>query len=170
MAKREIRPIRVEGNVAYVLLTQGYEAIVDASSVPIVKGFNWTANVKQNTVYAYRKVSIAKKAVTVRLHRVIICAPDGTQVDHINGNGLDNRRQNLRLATAVDNMRNQGRRADNKSGFKGVDWVKRKRKWRATIRFGGRKKLLGLFETPQSAHEAYAEAAQRLFGAFARPI
>jgi hypothetical protein len=90
------------------------------------------------------------------------------RIDHIDTNRANNRWANLRLATNSQNKMNARVRADNTSGYKGVHWVSRERKWLATITVDGVKKRLGLFHTPSEAHAAYREAATRLHGEFAR--
>lgn len=95
--------------------------------------------------------------------------PNG-QVDHIDGDGLNNRIANLRLATKSQNAANARRPRTNKSGYKGVCLVTgRTDKWRATIKAGGRQVHLGHFSDPREAHAAYCEAARKLHGEFARP-
>jgi hypothetical protein len=89
------------------------------------------------------------------------------ELDHINGDGCDNRIVNLRLATASENMRNRRRRSDNTSGFKGVSWSKRSGRWIAHIGINRKIIHLGLFDTKEAAAAAYAEAAARLHGKFA---
>lgn len=168
MATRQIRPLRVEGNVAYVTLTKGFEAIIDAADVALVDNGNWYALVNRQTVYAARTVGRRVDKVGVLMHRVITSAPHGMDVDHINGNGLDNRRSNLRLATRSENMRNSRQSSANTSGFKGVGWSKRDNNWRASITIDGRQHYIGAFSTPEIAHAAYMEVAERLFGEFAR--
>ncbi len=95
--------------------------------------------------------------------------PDGG-LDHRNRDKTDNRIENLRLATKSQNMANSYRRKDNASGFKGIYFQKdkRKRPWLAQIRKDGKKFHLGYFPTPEEGHAAYAAAARRLFGEFAR--
>ncbi len=167
MAKKAIRPIRIEGNIAYVPLTKGYEAIIDAEDVPLVEGFNWIASVERNTVYAVRREGSGCRR-EIRMHRVIMGDPDGLQVDHRHGNGLDNRRSNLRVATGLQNSRNARIRKDNSSGFKGVSWNKSARKWHARIKVDGSRINLGNYETPEAAHAAYAKASAELHGEFGR--
>ena len=136
-----VRAICVEGDVAFVPLTKGYEAVIDAADVPFVEGFNWHAKVDTRAVYAARKVRLASgKQATLRLHRVILDAPDGMEVDHINCDGLDNRRLNLRLATKAQNQHNQRLSCANTSGLKGVTWNKRGEKWQAQIMLNGQVK------------------------------
>lgn len=95
-------------------------------------------------------------------------APVPPIIDHIDGNPSNNRIANLRAATHPQNIANARRRRDNTSGFKGVSWHSQTRKWLAQIGRGGKTYHLGLFETPELAHQAYCAAATRLFENFAR--
>jgi hypothetical protein len=92
--------------------------------------------------------------------------PGCLQIDHIDGNGLNNSFGNLRLATGSQNIANQGKRQDNTSGYKGVS--RHRSKWRAEITVNNSYYYLGLFETPELAHMAYCKAAAELHGEFAR--
>jgi len=89
-------------------------------------------------------------------------------VDHKDGDGLNNRWNNLREANQAQNAANQKLRSDNTTGFKGVTFVKRSGRYRASIRVQQKPIHLGYFDTPEAAHIAYFEAAQRHFGKFAR--
>ena len=89
-------------------------------------------------------------------------------IDHINGVRGDNRIANLREANQSENMANDRRRSNNKSGFKGVSWAKSEGKWQAHIMVRYKSMCLGKFDTPEAAHEAYRAAALRHFGEFAR--
>lgn len=88
-------------------------------------------------------------------------------VDHENQNRADNRFANLRLATNSENLFNRGRNRNNKSGFKGVSFWKKGRKWRATITVNRRQRALGYFATAEEAHRAYAAACQEVAKEFA---
>jgi hypothetical protein len=160
------RLIRIEGDVAYVTLTKGHTAVIDAVDVPLVKGLYWCAKVEGNTAYAARNDRSNGKNRMVRMHRVLLDAPDNMEVDHIDGDGLNNRRSNLRLATHTDNMRNRRTQKNNQSGIKGVS--RSRRSWIAQIRVNGKNRYLGTFPTAESAHAAYAAAAKELHGKFAR--
>lgn len=119
--------------------------------------------------YAYRKERMPDGTVrTAHLHRDILAAPRGIDVDHINGDGLDNRRNNLRLASRTQNNANRRRSVTAASVYKGVHWDKITKRWRAQIVCRDRKYHLGRFDHEDDAGRAYNAAATRLFGAFAR--
>ena len=90
------------------------------------------------------------------------------QVDHIDGDGLNNRRGNLRLATAGQNQHNKGLQRNNTSGFKGVRWRSDKGKWVARIDKDGKRRHLGYFDTVEGAHSAYVAASMAIHGEFGR--
>lgn len=168
MAEKELRRIRIHGNIAYVPLSQEYEAVIDAADVPLVEAWNWQANATGNTMYAARSEKRGSKTTVFLMHRVILGAKPGTKVDHVNRDGLNNRRSNLRLATHTENMRNSRIQKNNTSGFKGVSRYGDTGRWRACIWADGVKTSLGCFDTPEEAHAAYCEAAKRLHGKFWR--
>ena len=109
----------------------------------------------------------------VYMHRVITGAREGEHVDHINGNTLDNRRNNLRKCSAQDNVRNR-RKPSHRAGrpttsiYKGVSWQPRESRWYATIGINGQQIVLGRFTDEIEAAHAYDRAARQHFGAFAR--
>lgn len=169
MSLKAIRKVIVEGDLVRVPLTKGYEAIVDLSDISIVEAFNWHAVVGPRTVYAQRFCRISTERCTqLAMARVLISAPSGLHVDHINGNGLDNRRANLRLATVSQNQHNAQLRRDNSSGFKGVYFCKHRRKWRVAIKFLGRTISLGDYSCIKAAAAAYANASAKYHGEFGR--
>jgi len=159
------RPVRIEGDIAYVPLTQGYEAIIDASDVHLVENHNWWAEVKQWGVSAARSIREPYKT-NIYMHRVIMNAPAGSEVDHKDHNTLNNRRSNLRFCTSTQNSQNTRLRCDNTSGYKGVSWCKLNNKWKAQIAANGANRYIGLFDCPKKAHEAYIKAAKKHFGEF----
>jgi len=160
----QIRPILIEGNTARVILTQGYSAIIDASDVSLVSGRNWYAWVGPSGVYAVH----CKNRHTVRMHRIIMGNPQGLQIDHIDMNGLNNRRGNLRVATRSQNKCNMAARADNSSGLKGAHRHVCSGRWTSKIGIRGRQIYLGCFDTPEEAHEAYCNAVSEYHKEFAR--
>jgi len=102
------------------------------------------------------------------MHRLILNPPAGITIDHINGNGLDNRRENLRLAGRGQNQCNRGKQSNNTSGFKGVTWHKNLNKWEAGISISGKRYHVGFYKTPEAAARAYDDAAKKYHGEFAR--
>jgi hypothetical protein len=108
-----------------ISLSQGMFAIVDKDDFDYLNQWNWAvARRIGSPSYAIRGEWENGKQKTVRMHRLVMNAPNGTQVDHINGNGLDNRRKNLRFCTTKQNLRNRGKNSRNTSGYKGVSWAK----------------------------------------------
>ncbi|MDG9858223.1 AP2 domain-containing protein [Pseudomonas nitroreducens] len=148
----------------------GQQIIVDDDDFDSLEKFNWRIIGKG---YAARNVAPENPSegrIVAYMHREILGLQKGDSrvVDHVNGNPLDNRRCNLRVCTTSQNGMNRGPAAHNKSGFKGVFWDRRRSKWTAYIRVDGRQKYLGLFATPEMAHQAYSAAALEFHGAFAR--
>ena len=125
----------------------------------------------KNTDNKYYKIQINKKLY--QLHRVAYYYITGidaaeNKVDHINGNTLDNRFDNLRLGTQADNCKNRKENKNNKSGFKGVSWHKKKKRWRAQIRVNNKRIHLGYFNNKFYAAVVYARAAKKYFGEWRR--
>lgn len=123
--------------------------------------YSWSIN------KGYARGSVDGKVVY--LHQAIMNAPKGFQVDHINGNRLDNRRSNLRVVSRMQNQQNRMvQQKNNTSGFKGVAWRKDKSLWAAQIRVETKLKHLGFFSDILEASKAYDRAAKEYFGAYAR--
>jgi hypothetical protein len=164
------RPIRIQGSIAFIALTQCREAIIDSDDVVLVDGYNWFARRDRNTFYAITNspCDAFGKRTTILLHRLLLNPPAGLLVDHIDGNGLNNRRANLRVATAAQNNCNQGIRSDNKSGHRGVVWSKKDKRWYARIRADGIQRHLGIFDRLEDAASAYRHASKKLHGEFGR--
>jgi hypothetical protein len=157
--------------VKWIPLTQGKEAIVDDCDYDHLMQWRWFYHWKgRSTGYAQRAEYANGQQNKVYLHRVVAerCGLEtvGRQIDHVDGDGLNNCRNNLRVATNRQNAGNQKRQCNNTSGFNGVVWAQRERKWRARIGEGGRQHL-GYFDDPRDAARAYNEAAMKHFGEFA---
>jgi hypothetical protein len=168
MAKIEIRPIRLDGNIAYVPLTRGCEAIIDASDAGMICQFNWRIqSAGPNHKYAGRSVKLNGHQTIILMHRFICQASPGDYIDHVNGNRLDNRRDNIRICTQSENLCNRAKQSNNRSGYKGV-YLHAPGVWRSRIQFRGNLTDLGLFNDPEAAHQAYVAAARRLHGEFMR--
>ena len=143
-------------------------ALVDDADAELVGAYEWRP-LHGNTgkIYAY----VAVKGRVIYMHRLVACAEPGFEIDHINGDGLDNRRDNLRAATRTQNRVNSGKpRRPGKpysSVYKGVVLVGKR--WRAQIKIRGRVHHLGLFAFEADAARAYDRAAVAAWGQFARP-
>lgn len=144
----------------------GLFALVDDEDFPLVAGYRWHPFKNRRNFYAIANTRKPDGTLTtVKLHRLIL--PDAKIIDHINHDGLDNRRENLREATNSQNNANQQKMLGTSSGFKGVYWHKQADKWRAQIMFNRKYKHLGLFASEIEAAHAYDNAARELFGEFA---
>lgn len=155
-----------------ILLTNsGKVALVDDEDFEWLSAFTWQSEPHRRTWYAraYYSPSRGKRAV-VRMHRLILKTT--SDIDHKDGNGLNNQKINLRVATNNQNQYNSRRRRDNSSGFKGVTrhWSNGKwtGKWAARIVHNGRDIWLGSFENPVDAAIAYDDKAMELRPEFAR--
>lgn len=147
-------------------LTQGKFAKVDDEDYDYLMQWRWQVlHDREGGWYAQTTINYA----TVRMHRLIMKAPFGTEVDHINSDGLDNRKCNLRFCTRSQNQRNQKtRRKGTSSIYKGV-WLQRNsKKWQAQITYNRRRIYLGCFTDEIEAAGAYDRRAIELFGEFAR--
>lgn len=153
-------------------LTRGQVAIVDAADYEWISQWKWLASRGPNdrTFYASRTVYTPDgKKLTAKMHRVILGIDDpAIWVDHIDGNGLNNTRANLRAVTPEQNFRNRRIPANNTSGFKGVSWYAAREKWGAYITFDKKRMFLGLFLTAEEAARTYDDAALQLYGEYAR--
>lgn len=147
-----------------ILLTQGKAALVDDKDYEVLSRYNWHY-VSQG--YAARKEKIKGKRKVVLMHRQILRATD-KWVDHINGDGLDNRRENIRLVTPSQNRMNSKPLRTLGSKFKGVYRHTKTKKWCADIRFNGKTNYLGSFDLERDAAAAYNLAAKQKFGAYAK--
>lgn len=153
-------------------LTKGYVALIDPIDADLAshKWHTSSSGSSPQKKYARRRNGYKSQVI----HRVILSRMLGRplleteDVDHINGDGLDNRRCNLRLATRANNCQNRKRAKNNKSGFKGVCWAARAQKWIAYINANGEHRHLGFFATAEEAYAARVEAAYQLHGEFAR--
>lgn len=155
-------------------LTRGYVTTVDDEDYEVLSQWHWQVRIapkKNNTsYYAIRTDRTGEKPVTVMMHRAILQPPRGLYVDHIDGNGLNNARGNLRLCNLSQNSVNRAYCAPS-SGYRGVSLKVRGnwRRWVAQIGAnGGRHQHLGYFKTPEEAARAYDAAALRLHGGFAQ--
>jgi len=168
---RDTTPIDF-GDTVGVPLTQGFIAIIDRIDIDLAYK-TWSSCIpKKRKVYAGRD----ENGIRVYLHHMIYeriagrKLNKGETVDHIDVNPLNNRRNNLRLATSAQQMYNKPRMSNNKSGYKGVHFCPNLpfHPWTAVVTKAGKRFNLGYFSTPEEAYHAYCEKAKELFGEFAR--
>jgi len=153
------------GSTVRVKLTRGKWAIIDAADADSVLQFRWSVTVTPHGSYAMRMNAGNKYSA---LHRFIMGEPEGLEVDHIDGDTLNNSRSNLRVATSRQNGQNTRLASTNRSGFKGVYFSNSNGKWIARISINNRGKTLGLFDDPIEAALAYDEAVRIEAGEFGR--
>lgn len=161
-----------------ITLTRGYVALVDDEDYESLSAHKWSASVCMKndgirTVYARRYVMAGKRRQRIiHMHREILKAPHGYHVDHVDGDGINNVRSNLRLANNQENGMNRrksetiaGKKATSR--FKGVSWRKHERRWVAKIKHDGKQTTLGYFKSEEDAAMAYNAAATEFFGEYA---
>lgn len=148
-------------DVSLIPLTQNACAIVDTKNLRLLNVHRWNLMAQRGLQYARRYVG----RKIIYMHREIMNAPNGMQVDHINGNGLDNRRVNLRICNSSQNQQNARKKKSASSQFKGVG--RHGKKWRARICINYKKMYLGRYKSEFMAASAYDQKAVELFCEFA---
>lgn len=146
----------------------GLYAIVDELDADLVSQYRWHPTWCDGKLYAeaYVRGSGRDCRRTMRMHRLVMSAGAGQAIDHVNGDGLDNRRCNLRFSTQSQNLANIPKLRGT-SRYKGVYWDKSRAKWMARVRLSGVTKNLGRFDCEEDAAKAYDVAAYKEFGEFA---
>lgn len=143
---------------------------IDKSDLLLVSPYKWHVN---STGYAVCNIYTGMKegkqtSKTLLMHRVLLAAPKGMEVDHINENKLDNRRKNIRICTKSQNSLNKGLSQRNTSGFIGVSLFRQTNRYSSSVTVSGRKKHLGYYKTAVEAARIYDKAAKQFYGEFAR--
>ena len=150
-----------------IQLTQGKVALVDDADYDYLMKWKWHLfKMNRNNFYARTIIYKNKKRIAVVMHRLLVKC-EGKIIDHISGDGLDNRRSNIRCCTKSENPINRRININNLSGYKGVSWFKSVGKWRAQIQYKRIVYHLGVFEKRIDAAKAYNNAAQKYHGEFA---
>lgn len=148
---------------------RAFVAMVDDSDYKYLNQWQWRVNINGNSIYADRNITIDEKRITLKMHRVIVGIIDSQiLVDHIDGNGLNNQRNNLRPCTKSQNGMNRGAIKNKSSKYKGVSWLKCGNKWAAEIRANNKKTYIGIFSSEEDAAKAYDTKAKELHGDFAK--
>lgn len=143
-----------------ILLTKGKYALVDNEDFSYLNQFKWIVT---NNGYAV----LSKYKKLTYMHRVIMLPLDEKVVDHINHNPLDNQRKNLRICSRKENLRNQNIQKRSSSGYKGVSWNKKRKKWTVFIMVDKINKFKGYYKTKEEAARVYNINAIKYFGKFA---
>lgn len=146
-----------------IKLTQGKTALVDDADYLYLSKFKWFAHWDGYNWYAYRKVNKQPRS----MHRELLPVEKYMRIDHVDRNGLNNQRCNMRICCHCQNMRNSFHPSVNKSGFKGVSWKKSLKKWVAQINAHGAVTHLGVFKDKVEAAKAYDTACRLYHGEFA---
>lgn len=150
-------------------LTREKFAQVDDEDYELLSQYKWSTATCGNMLYATRGTEIGYKKKTYRMHTVIMNPEKGMIVDHIDHNGLNNQRSNLRVGTHSQNHYNSNIRSDNKSGYKGVHHHSQLNKWVVQIKVSkGKTKHIGTFDAVEDAARAYDDAAKQYYGEFAK--
>lgn len=147
--------------------SNGTKFLFDLEDYEKIKNYKWQVGSKGYIVAGCENER--KNKSTIRLHRLIMNAPKDKQVDHKFGNVLDNRKENLRIATPQQNSMNQKKRKTNKSGYSGVSYIKETGKWRASLYFKRKHISLGYYKTKEEAIQARIRGEEKFFGEFKRP-
>lgn len=181
----EYREVTIDGAEAVEIIIESpkhgtHIALIDKEDYPRVKDIRWSLRVEGHAIYAHTNIphpngtwyrsssgKRRRRMATVLMHRLIANSPKGKVTDHINHNGLDNRKSNLRVCTIAENTRNQQRQKGSTSIYKGVYWYKARKKWQAEIMFKGKRIYIGRFTDEKEAARASDAKAKELHGEYA---
>jgi hypothetical protein len=167
--------ILINGDICVMMLYNKNKEIITTTTFNVwhlnkVKDYRWRKKVDKRTGTIYvisHTQEKGQKRTTKSLHSLILKTKKGMVTDHIDRNGLNNVDSNLRMCTINQNLYNQIIRKDNTSGYKGVTFVKRIKKWKAQIRHNNKRQYLGLFNSAKQAAICYNKKAIELHGEFA---
>jgi hypothetical protein len=153
------------GIMKEISLNKGFTTQVDDEDYKYLNQFKWRVAIYNHTSYARRTLWIKgeNRSISLHMHRVILNVPIGMQVDHIDHNGLNNQKSNIRICTETQNHRNK--KPNGK--YRGISWVPKLKKWRAYIFINNRQIWVGAFIDDISAAKARDEAAKEIYGEFA---
>jgi len=155
-------------NKNIIKLTRGFCCKIDDEDFDLVSKYKWASNINRRTVYAKTNIKDEfGKVKTISMHRLIMGNPINLQIDHINHNGLDNRKENLRICSSIENRFNCNSYKGSSSKYKGVSWDKNANKWSSKIRINKILKHLGCFKSEIEAARKYNTMASLHFGEYA---
>lgn len=144
-----------------IKLNKNKIALIDDVDLELTSKYKWYLHTGSKKPYVYTNDG---KGNSLLLHRLITSAPKGKVVDHINGNGLDNRRNNLRICSISENLVNQGPQKNNKSGVKGVSW--NMGQWLVQVKYKNKRVYAKRFKSLEQAREAYKIIATKYYGRY----
>lgn len=152
-----------------IKLTQGKYALVDDRDFDFLNQWKWFCHSRSGNHYVTRNLYNKKNKTQkqIHMHRLIMNTPKDKIIDHIDGNGLNNQRKNLRICTQIENIKNQGKKSNNTSGFKGISLRKDTNKYRVRINVDNKCINLGNYTSKLKAYEVYCEACIKYHGEFA---
>ena len=151
-----------------IQLTQGKVAIVDDEDFDYLNQWKWFANNHNGKFYVGRSITVSKnKKIRIYMHRFIMKPEKVMVIDHLDSNPLNNQKNNLRICTHAENMRNSKINTNNKSGYKGVSFQENRNNYRASIKFNNKTINIGNYIDPIDAARAYNEAALKYHKEFA---
>ncbi len=161
--------LKIENENVYLKIKNDI-LIIDFYTYLLIKGkaIHISKIGKKKYAYVHDINKKRKNRRNLRFHRYITSAPTAFLVDHINGDTLDNRLENLRYATASENSRNQKISSRNTSGYKGVTWIKKMNKWKSSISVNLKRINIGYFDNKHLAAVAYNKASIKYHGNFAK--
>ena len=164
LLRKQWKPIEIDEHTYGIPLSRGMLGLIDREDFDKVKDYGWCARFDKvgKTFYATTRTH----GTRLIMHRLILDAPNSFVVDHIDHNGLNNRKNNIRICTQSQNCMNKKVQLNNSSGYTGVSFHKIKNKYQATIMVDRKQIHLGTFNTALEASEVYQTAAKKLFGEF----
>lgn len=149
-----------------ILVTQGYHFIIDDEDFSLIKSYNLDVCGFKTHKYLRLRKQIENRKIRLLFHRFITNCPSDQQVDHINGNTFDNRKENLRVCNHAQNHRNLAISKNSKTGVPGVRKIGKK--YKAEIGFNNKKLYIGTFSTLKEAEIARKNKEKDLYGEFSR--
>lgn len=151
-----------------------FQAKISEKDKDLLNLTSWYVNKSNRSNYLLRKTRVNGKSKTTAMHRLILedmigrPLKKGEYADHINGDGLDNRRENLRVVDKFQNQANRRNQINNKTGYKGVSWNAKDKRYKTQIRVKGKRIYLGEYLTAEEAYKVYCDAMIKYHGEFAR--
>lgn len=165
LPKKDAGTSYTKNSAKQIKLTRGYYALVDDEDYEYLNQFKWYPAFDNNNIYAIRAPTMVEGCLLIRMHWDVM---GGKGIDHVDGNGLNNQKSNLRFCTSAENNHNRRPVKNSSSKYKGVSWDKSAKKWRAQIKINDKSFPLGRYSNEIEAAKAYDREAIKHHGEFAR--